>query len=247
MTKPKRSLETTPSISYVDTRSDTTRRGYHPGRTYGFQASSFHPIADIANAIDRETNMTREDSPIYHPGLITGEAPIPSRKRINSSWVNAANDYIKTNKLSTFIGPNGKNYVRLANGNVRTVEALGKEEWEKTVKGAFDYMKTHEAPTNVPFYTRNPTTNINATSGPITKVKGKTSNRGAVRTEDIYKKYGGSINIAPSKRGTFTTAATKHGMSVQEFASRVLANKENYSPAMVKKANFARNASKWNH
>lgn len=58
---------------------------------------------------------------------------------------------------------------------------------------------------------------------------------------------GGSINIKPSKRGTFTAAATKHGASVQEFASRVLANKENYSPAMVKKANFARNASKWNH
>ena len=60
-------------------------------------------------------------------------------------------------------------------------------------------------------------------------------------------KDGGSIHIAPSKRGTFTAAATKHGMGVQEFASRVLRNKENYSPAMVKKANFARNASKWNH
>ena len=60
-------------------------------------------------------------------------------------------------------------------------------------------------------------------------------------------KDGGSINIAPSKRGTFTAAATKHGMGVQEFASRILRNKEDYSPAMVKKANFARNASKWNH
>lgn len=58
---------------------------------------------------------------------------------------------------------------------------------------------------------------------------------------------GGSINISPSKRGTFTAAATKHGMGVQEFASRVLANKDNYSPTMVKKANFAKNASKWKH
>ena len=56
---------------------------------------------------------------------------------------------------------------------------------------------------------------------------------------------GGGIHIKPSKRGTFTAAATKHGMGVQEFASRVLANKESYSPAMVKKANFARNAAKW--
>lgn len=59
-------------------------------------------------------------------------------------------------------------------------------------------------------------------------------------------KYGG-IHIAKNKRGTFTAAATKHGKGVQEFASQVLANPGNYSPAMVKKANFARNASKWKH
>lgn len=58
---------------------------------------------------------------------------------------------------------------------------------------------------------------------------------------------GGKIHIKPSKRGTFTAAAKKHGKSVQGFASQVLANKEDYSPAMVKKANFARNASKWKH
>lgn len=52
---------------------------------------------------------------------------------------------------------------------------------------------------------------------------------------------GGKIYIKPSKRGTFTAAAKKRGMGVQEFASKVLANKGNYSPAMVKKANFARN------
>lgn len=56
---------------------------------------------------------------------------------------------------------------------------------------------------------------------------------------------GGKIHIKPSKRGTFTAAAKKHGESVQSFASQVLANKEDYSPAMVKKANFARNAAKW--
>lgn len=58
---------------------------------------------------------------------------------------------------------------------------------------------------------------------------------------------GGSIRIKPSKRGTFTATAKKHSKSVQAFASQVLANKENYSPAMVKKANFARNAAKWKH
>ena len=55
------------------------------------------------------------------------------------------------------------------------------------------------------------------------------------------------IHIKPSKRGTFTAAAKKRGKSVQGFASQVLAHKENYSPAMIKKANFAKNASKWKH
>ena len=66
--------------------------------------------------------------------------------------------------------------------------------------------------------------------------------------DEIYEyAAGGGIHIDPSKKGTFTAAATKHGKSVQGFASQVLANKEDYSPAMVKKANFARNASHWKH
>lgn len=59
--------------------------------------------------------------------------------------------------------------------------------------------------------------------------------------------YGGGINIKPSKRGTFTRAAKKHNMGVQEFANHVLNNKENYNSAMVKKANFAKNAAGWKH
>lgn len=43
-----------------------------------------------------------------------------------------------------------------------------------------------------------------------------------------------------------TKAAKQHGMSVQGFANRVLRNPSKYSAAMRKKANFARNASKWN-
>lgn len=62
---------------------------------------------------------------------------------------------------------------------------------------------------------------------------------------DILYAEGGSIHIQPSKRGTFTAAAKRRGKGVQEFARQVLANKDNYSSAMVKKANFARNASKW--
>lgn len=54
-------------------------------------------------------------------------------------------------------------------------------------------------------------------------------------------KDGGGIHIDPSKRGTFKAQASKMGMGVQEAASHILANKEDYSHAMVKKAVFAKN------
>ena len=65
-------------------------------------------------------------------------------------------------------------------------------------------------------------------------------------TSSLFK-GGGSIHIKDSKKGTFTAAAKKRGQSVQGFASKVLANKDNYSPTMVKKAVFAHNAPKWKH
>ena len=56
---------------------------------------------------------------------------------------------------------------------------------------------------------------------------------------------GGGIHIKKSHRGLFTKEAKEHGMGVQEFASHVLANKDKYSPEVVKRANFARNATKF--
>ena len=56
---------------------------------------------------------------------------------------------------------------------------------------------------------------------------------------------GGKIHIKKANRGKFTEAANRANMGVQEYASHILANKERYSPTLVKRANFARNASKW--
>ena len=56
---------------------------------------------------------------------------------------------------------------------------------------------------------------------------------------------GGGIHIKKSHRGLFTKEAKAHGMEVQEFASHVLANKDKYSPEVVKRANFAKNAAKF--
>ena len=52
---------------------------------------------------------------------------------------------------------------------------------------------------------------------------------------------GGGIHIDPSKKGTFKAQATRMGMGVKEAARHILAHKDRYSPAMVRKANFARN------
>lgn len=58
-------------------------------------------------------------------------------------------------------------------------------------------------------------------------------------------KSGGSIKIDPAKRGTFKTQAIKMGMGVQQAASKILSAKEGtYTPAMRKKANFAKNFAK---
>lgn len=61
------------------------------------------------------------------------------------------------------------------------------------------------------------------------------------------KAQGGSIHIDPSKKGTFTAAATKHNMGVQEFASYVSAHPDAFSSAMGKKAAFAKAATKFKH
>jgi hypothetical protein len=58
---------------------------------------------------------------------------------------------------------------------------------------------------------------------------------------------GGKIYIKPENRGKFTASANRAGMGVQEFASHVLANKDDYSSTQVKRANFAHNAAGWKH
>lgn len=66
-----------------------------------------------------------------------------------------------------------------------------------------------------------------------------------ISLEQSYEqaKYGG-INIDPSKKGTFKAQATRMGMGIQEAAAHILANRDDYTSGMVRKANFARNFAK---
>lgn len=79
-----------------------------------------------------------------------------------------------------------------------------------------------------------------------TEVKNKipTNIFGSLASTPLFA-LGGGIHIKKSHRGLFTKEAKEHGMGVQEFASHVLANKDMYSPEVVKRATFARNATKF--
>lgn len=55
----------------------------------------------------------------------------------------------------------------------------------------------------------------------------------------------GGIHIKPENKGKFTAWANAHNMGVQEAARHVMANKEDYSSTIVKRANFAKNAAGW--
>lgn len=58
---------------------------------------------------------------------------------------------------------------------------------------------------------------------------------------------GGTIHIKEQNKGLFTKAAKRAGMGTQEYARHILANKDDYSSTLVKRANFARNAAGWQH
>jgi hypothetical protein len=88
------------------------------------------------------------------------------------------------------------------------------------------------------------------TGQPAPKMYGGTIKRslnmgGRLMGEPMYGE--GGIHIKPENKGKFTAYAKSHGKGVQEMASAVLANKENYSPTIVKRANFAKNAAGWKH
>lgn len=53
------------------------------------------------------------------------------------------------------------------------------------------------------------------------------------------------IEINPENKGKFTAWAKERGMSVAEAANKVMANTDEYSPGVVKMANFAKNARKF--
>ena len=144
------------------------------------------------------------------------------------------------------IGPNNKNGVEVEGGEVVEMIDSNHPSVGRQFK-AGGQKQTMRVFSSVPFLRgASPAELVLGGANPdvVFKAQEEFKDRNRINDDGTMYKAGG-IYIKPTKRGTFTAAATKHGMGVQEFASKVLANKEDYSPAMVKKANFARNASRW--
>lgn len=66
--------------------------------------------------------------------------------------------------------------------------------------------------------------------------------------DSVKQRATGGIHINPENVGKFTAKANAADMGVQAFANKVLNAEEGvYSPETRRQANFARNASNWNH
>jgi hypothetical protein len=66
-----------------------------------------------------------------------------------------------------------------------------------------------------------------------------------MRKKTAAKKSPSGIHIKPENKGKFTASSKRAGQSVQQHAKSVLANPK-ATPLQKKRANFARNAAKWN-
>lgn len=90
--------------------------------------------------------------------------------------------------------------------------------------------------------------NLHARPKPLLQVEGRLNNGAMLEVIDqvLSAKNGNKIHIKESNKGKFTASAKKAGESVQEHANSVL-HDPNATPLQKKRANFARNAAKWNH
>jgi SOS response regulatory protein OraA/RecX len=135
----------------------------------------------------------------------------------------------------------GGNFMQGVRNMIRRPRRESSEEMmQQVMQNASDNFKREGNPEKVLNYIQNQGVSQEAAMQMLQQIVN------GVENSDEYAR-GGGIHINPAKKGTFTAQATRMNMGVQEAARHILANKDRYSPAMVKKANFARNASKWKH
>lgn len=153
----------------------------------------------------------------------------------------------------------GWNDTYMAQGDTITVRAprmpiMEAETPAKTTKSGFRYQETPKAEQSPGSYTVQSGDSLSAIARRYNTTVEELARLNNISNPSVIRRgtqltlpemKQGGIYIDPAKRGTFKAQATRMDMGVQEAASKILSNKEDYSPAMVKKANFARNAASW--
>lgn len=197
-----------------------------------FYEDMFHSLTDYMKEHGIEENVGRPTAYniiAHHAMESSSGGRLPAAFNYGGIRLPGSTNYKKFDGIDNFIKDYMENTIggrsvfeQAANGN-----AMSFEDYMKTLKknGYFE--------ADLDTYTRN------------------AKNDGYMRAkqflDDIPYQTGGEIHIKENNRGKFTEAAKRAGKSVQAYAAQILANKENYSPTLVKRANFARNARKWKH
>lgn len=219
----------------------------------GLTNAAFGVKYNKGNISDIENNITGMGNTANQLGNVT------SNEGLMNVWSSANTGYDFSNK---FIGKNGwfnhkatkkANNLRNQQAAAQRVLTHGLMEATKNVDAANDdrVMRTFAADGGILNLGND---NMGAIDYGFMSDYLNIKNRQANNKNNMLNTYlgnyhsfaeGGKIHIKKSKEGTFTAAATKHHMGVQEFADYVLSHKDSFSPEMRKKANFARNAAHW--
>lgn len=167
-------------------------------------------------------------------GLLGGIGNAMFGSKMNDTFINQTENAVKQqenfNSNATTTNQLLSDWGALTNlANVRKSQ-VGKDGWFSNKA----QNKTRELNENIQEANERALLNLSNTARNVEQI-------GDANILSNFMAKGGKIHIKPSKRDTFKAQTTKMGMGVQEAVS----HKDKYSPAMRKKATFAKNASKW--
>lgn len=211
---------------------------------------NFPTLENIYSSLDQKNYPI-----IEYSTKVETKKEIPSKKLIKKFNIN-----ISFEDLLKQIGANA----RITSGyrpNATTKQ--GRRSWHSYQGGAYDIvpldgnfsrlrevLTTH--PLSIAWFKANDKGILDETTPEMLAKTGGTGahfhigpDRAADRFWKAVERAKSGIKIKKENRGKFTEAAENTGMGVQEYANKILSNKDKYSSKLVKRANFAKNASKW--
>ena len=182
MPKPRRNLSTTTPLTVAQAK----QRHANIANAYFSQAPT------LSNIYNGSVNWLRSKG-ILEPegtGLITGVAPTPAKMSGSiRDWERWGSDIARKNGLEIFSATNGKTYVRLNDGTVKSLQSFGRDAQSEAEAATLNYIKAAGRRPTTPYKAaplRDPAIHLSGTRGSINSVKkGRVSNRGAKTANDL--------------------------------------------------------------